>query len=148
MGLFDDDIAARLAAMGIDVAAVTRAFALQSARPCSAAEGWQPAADVYESGDRVVIKLDVACITVESVGLTVAANLVVIRGARPDESPGPRSGVGHMEIEYGPFEKRIWLPWTVKTQGVRATYDRGFLYIMMPKARRPVERSVSVRVRF
>ncbi len=147
MSLLDDEIAARLAQMGLDVAALMRSCSPGQPCPCTSPLAWQPSVDVYEIHDRVVIKLEVAGVDVAGVTLTVQENLVVIQGARRDELPEPRSGVSHMEIEYGPFEKRIWLPWKVKTKGIRYTYDRGFLVIVMQKAVRPMERTVMVRVR-
>lgn len=147
MSLLDAEIAARLTQMGLDVAALMRSCSPGQPCPCTSPLAWQPPADVYEIQDRVVIKLELAGVDVEGVTLTVAENLVVVQGVRRDEAPEPRSGVSHMEIEYGPFEKRIWLPWAVKTRGIRYTYDRGFLVIVMQKAARPVERSVMIRVR-
>ena len=147
MGVFDDEIAAQLSAMGIDLAALMRAYGLGAAGPYARPACWQPAADVYEAGDDIVIKLELAGVDVDQVTLTLAENLVVVRGVRKDEPPEPRSGVRHMEIEYGPFEKRIWLPWSVRHQGIRCRYHRGMLLIAMHKARRPMARTISVRVR-
>lgn len=147
MGVLDVEIAAQLAEMGIDLAALVRAYGLGAAGPCTRPAVWTPAADVYEVNDEVVIKVELAGVDVDEVTLTLAENLVVLRGVRVDESLGPRSGVGHMEIEYGPFEKRIWLPWAVRARGVRYRYHRGMLLIAMQKARRPSPRSVSIRVR-
>lgn len=146
MALLDDALVARLAEMGIDVTALVRLYALTRATPCTGPPRWQPAADVYEVGDHVVIKLELAGIDVEHTVLTLAGNLAIVHGSRCDESPGQRSGVGHMEIEYGRFEKRLWLPWTVKTTGIRASYRDGFLSIVLEKAARPVRRSISIRV--
>jgi len=147
MGVFDRQIAAQLAEMGIDLAALVRAYGPGALGPCARPAVWAPAADVYEVDDEVVIKLDLAGVDVDEVTLTLAGNLVALSGVRVDDSPRPRSGVGHMEIEYGPFEKRIWLPWPVRHQGIRYGYHRGMLLIAMQKARRPIARKISIRVR-
>jgi HSP20 family protein len=146
VGVFDDETAARLRACGIDVAALLRAYTA-AASPCSRPAVWEPAADLFEADDVVVIKLELAGVAVDELNLTLGENLMVVRGTRKDESPRPRSAVRHVEIQYGPFEKRLWLPWAVQPRTVRATYDRGFLFIAMQKARRPVARTVSIRVR-
>jgi len=147
MGVFDGEIAAQLAEMGIDLAALMRAYGPGALGPCARPAMWAPAADVYEVDDEVVIKLELAGVDVDKVTLTLAGHLVMISGTRVDDTPRPRSGVGHMEIEYGSFEKRIWLPWPVRHQGVRYRYHRGMLLIAMQKARRATTRKVSIRVR-
>jgi HSP20 family protein len=147
MSLLDADVLSRLAAMGIDVTALVRSCSPATACACSSPGQWQPPADVYEVDGKVVLKLELAGVDIQAVTLTAAENLVVVSGMRRDESPGPRSAVGHMEIEYGPFEKRIWLPWPVRLEGIRASYDRGFLLIALEKAPRPLTRRISIRVR-
>ena len=141
------EIAAQLAAMGIDLAALMRAYALGPMGPRTRPACWQPAADVYQTDEEVIIKLELAGVDPEQVILTLDGNLVIVRGMRYDEVPAPRSEVGHMEIEYGPFEKRIWLPWPVRRRGIRYWYHRGMLFIAMQRARRPVATSISIRVR-
>jgi HSP20 family protein len=42
-----------------------------------------------------------------------------------------------MELEYGPFQRRIQLPDGVDAAAARATYDRGLLKIVLPVAQRP-----------
>ena len=145
MALLNREMAAQLARMGVDVAALMRVYGLGGPCHYTKAAVWDPAADVYETAEQVVIKLEVP--GVDAVTLDVTENLLIVRGERRDESPAQRSRVSHMEIEYGAFEKRIWLPCPVKTQGVGTRYDRGFLLIAMQKARRPVLKAVCIHVR-
>ena len=38
-----------------------------------------------------------------------------------------------MEILYGQFETEVHIPWTVDEDGVKATYQDGFLSVLLPK---------------
>ena len=147
MSTLDSEIAAELAGMGFDLAALMRSYVLGPVGPCARPSLWQPAADVYQTDDEVIVKLELAGVDPEEVTLTLEGNLVIIRGVRRDEVPTPRSDVGHMEIEYGPFEKRIWLPWPVRRRGIRYWYHRGMLFVAMQRARRSVGTTISIRIR-
>jgi HSP20 family molecular chaperone IbpA len=41
-----------------------------------------------------------------------------------------------MEISYGDFRSEVNLPCDVDETGVRASYDKGFLFILLPKLQR------------
>ena len=57
----------------------------------------------------------------------------------------PRAGKGgqiyqQMEIDYGPFERRIQLVDDVETENGAASYEQGLLRIVFPIAPRPAPR--------
>jgi HSP20 family molecular chaperone IbpA len=49
-----------------------------------------------------------------------------------------------MEIEYGPFQRRITLAEDVDPNGGEATYDRGLLTVELPLAQKPPVGSVTI----
>ena len=51
-----------------------------------------------------------------------------------------------MEVDYGPFERRISLPDPVEADAAQATYQHGLLVVTLPIARRPTRR-VTVQIR-
>jgi HSP20 family molecular chaperone IbpA len=42
-----------------------------------------------------------------------------------------------MEIEYGPFQRRVTLAEDVDASGAEATYERGLLTVAIPLAQKP-----------
>jgi len=40
-----------------------------------------------------------------------------------------------MEICYGDFETEVYLPWAIVEDEIEATYEGGFLEVVLPKAR-------------
>jgi HSP20 family molecular chaperone IbpA len=50
-----------------------------------------------------------------------------------------------MEVDYGPFERRVLLPDPVDAEAAQATYHRGLLVVTLPVAERPTRR-VTVQI--
>jgi len=59
--------------------------------------------------------------------------LLMISGQRPD-TPG-KLVYHNMEIRYGAFRSEVRIDWKVDSGAIEATYERGFLFVSIPKAR-------------
>ena len=94
-----------------------------------------PSIDVVELSDEVVVLIDVPGVSAESVELSLAGNMLTVRGARSDhgfpEAINPRL---HL-TERGSvrFERAIPLPVAVKADGIRAETRDGLLRVSLPK---------------
>jgi len=104
-----------------------RPFVLVARRP------WQPPTDIYETPTHVVIKMEVAGMSEESLDITIHDDLLTIRGRRVDETDRHKIGYHHMGIPYGEFLADIALPGPIDHDGVRADYQTGFLVVWLPK---------------
>jgi HSP20 family protein len=112
--------------------------------------GFRPQIDVVRNDDppefRVVVEL--AGIDPNDVTLRLADGALLIAGVRRRPSPSGRMSFQLMEIDYGPFQRRIPLSEPVDAAGARATYERGLLTIVFPvAARAPVPAKVSIPVK-
>ena len=98
---------------------------------------WQPALNVYETRGAYY-----AC--VELAGLEQSAICVECLGPQRVRISGhrgqPRAGdlenpfsVEMMEIDEGPFCREFELPEPISVDAVEATYDKGYLWITLPK---------------
>ena len=105
---------------------------------------WIPNADVYETPERLVVKMEVAGIRKEDLEVTLTDRTLVVRGTRPDPCRHGKCSFRQMEIEYGPFERRIIIPRSVDSQLVTASYSNGFLQIELPKSEKTVHSTVTV----
>ncbi|MFH1748096.1 MAG: Hsp20/alpha crystallin family protein [Planctomycetota bacterium] len=102
---------------------------------------WQPTTDVYETRDAYYICVELAGMTPEEVDVECRhARCVLVRGyrgnPRPADVEGPLS-VHVMEIDHGPFRREIELPEPVDIEAVDARYDKGYLWIKLPKTTTP-----------
>jgi HSP20 family protein len=100
--------------------------------------GFRPQVDCYRTTDppELVVVVEVPGIDPEEVQVVTADRTLTIDGQRRR----PRcDGLVYqqMELEYGPFQRRIQLPDGVDAAAARATYDRGLLKIVLPVAQRP-----------
>ncbi|MBM3189332.1 MAG: Hsp20/alpha crystallin family protein [Chloroflexi bacterium] len=104
---------------------------------------WRPPTDVYETEGQVVVKVEIAGMSEEGLEISLTDGRLVISGERRDQAAhAPCLTYQNMEIHYGLFHSEVELRWTVDEPGVAATYDRGFLYITLPKAR---QRRIPIR---
>lgn len=107
---------------------------------------WEPAIDLYETDDDLVVMVDLAGVRESDLKITIDRNIFTIRGERQKTLPASKTGVYHqMEISSGPFERSIALPEAVDAENARASYENGLVEVILPKVRR--ERTIRVGVK-
>lgn len=99
--------------------------------------GFRPRVDVYRSDEppTLTIVVELAGIDPGEIELAVADGMFVLRGKRRRDAGQGRT-YQHMEIDYGPFERRIALDEPVDSEAADATYERGLLTIRLPVTKR------------
>jgi len=108
--------------------------------------GFRPQVDVVRTDDppefRVVIEL--AGADSETLRIFADDRTLVIAGTR---SPGHHGRYFHMEIEHGPFQRRIQFAQQVDPANARAEYKRGLLTVTLPIAEREqAQEKVSIQI--
>jgi len=92
---------------------------------------WRPPTDVYETEEKVIIKMEIAGMRDEDLEVAVQDTLLLISGFRSDSME--RKAYHQMEIPFGKFSVGIELPVRVNTENATAEYKDGFLTIQLPK---------------
>jgi len=108
--------------------------------------GFRPQVDVVRTDDpaefRVVIEL--AGGNPEDVNLYADNQTLVVAGERRRSFKGRYF---HMEIDHGPFQRRVQFAEQVDPENARAEYARGLPTVSLPIAQRaPVQEKVSIQV--
>lgn len=93
---------------------------------------WRPRTDVYETEDEIVIYMDIAGMRAEDFGVEFADGVLTIGGERVPRREGKRH-YHAMEVQVGPFERRLRLPAPVDPDSIRANYEHGFLEVRLTK---------------
>ena len=96
--------------------------------------GWAPAIEVFEKGDKFIIKAEVPGMKEEDVDVSVVGDTLTIKGEKKAESEVKGDDYYCCERSYGSFFRSIALPSTVDTKKIEASYDNGVLEVTLPKA--------------
>ncbi len=115
---------------------------------------WQPAADVHETSAGVVVKLEIAGVTVDNVTVSLSGDgrRLNVSGVRAEgrDDRAERTGCHQLEIYYGPFERTFLLPdeAEVDRDRIGAQLRDGFLTITLPYRLRRVlpARTIAIEV--
>ncbi len=96
---------------------------------------WRPPTDVFETEHQVVVLVEIGGMKQKDLNVFFSDNVLVIRGDRQEKSLANKTFYRNMEINYGTFERNIYLPESIDPQNVRAEYRDGFLEIKFDKKR-------------
>jgi len=94
---------------------------------------WRPPTDLYETQDQVIVKVEVPGMSEGDFEIAMQDGRLVISGQRPD-TPG-KLVYHNIEIRYGAFRSEVRIDWKVDSGAIEATYERGFLFVRIPKAK-------------
>jgi HSP20 family protein len=94
---------------------------------------WEPAVDMYETADSVVVVVDLAGLKEEDIEVLVQGNTLIIKGIRRDSITQGQRSYHQIEIRRGPFEREVALPVAVDPEQTSACYENGLLEIVMTK---------------
>jgi HSP20 family protein len=110
--------------------------------------GFRPAADCIRSEDPAELKVVVELPGVDpsSIHVVAADRVLVVAGERC--RPNVSGRYQQLEIEYGPFQRRIPLDEPVDTNAATARYEGGMLTVTLPiAAKPPTTERVSIVIR-
>ena len=110
--------------------------------------GFEPPTDIYETPDRVVVRMEIAGLRPEEldVSLSQDGQLLTISGRREDPGAGSPRKYYTLEIQCGEFARQVPLRVPVDREAVTASYADGFLEVILPQAAPPVPRSRRVPI--
>ena len=108
---------------------------------------WRPPADVYETEDDVVVRVEVPGLTEDNISITLHTNTLVVRAVRHEPKCHAKSVYHQLEVHYGFFERVIPVPGYIRHEEADAVYADGFLTITVPKCDQVVELTEVVHLR-
>ena len=108
--------------------------------------GWEPAIDVYETDDEVVVIVELAGVKESDIEIMVGRDKFTIRGERKKAViTSVKRTYYQMEIVSGPFVRSIALPVPVDTSDPEAYYEDGLVEVILPKAGKGSTHRVNVK---
>ena len=103
------------------------------ALPLASSEGWRPAVNILDEGERLIVLAEMAGVKKEDCSVSIEGQVLRIR-ARRENPAGERTGrFLQMEWAYGPGERALKLPVPVKASEIEAYMENGLLVLKIPK---------------
>ncbi len=125
---------------------MNRAFDDRLAFRSSESMGWTPACDIYEDGDEVVVRAELAGVEPKDVDIRFENGVLTLKGERKLEKEEKRENYHRVELSYGTFTRSFALPGTVDAEKIRAEAKNGVLVIHLQKRAEAKPRSIQVKV--
>ena len=110
-----------------------RSSSLSRMIPMASSGGWQPAVDVYETTDDIIVLMDTAGIDMKNLGITAENKRIIVEGRRNLPKRGNVCCIHQLEIEMGYFKRIISFPVSVKFAEPAFSCQNGILEIRLPK---------------
>ena len=94
---------------------------------------WKPQMDIYEIPGEIIILAEIAGVNKENLEVEINSKAVKIYGYRTELPRVENVKYRLAEIQYGKFERILFLPAPIDTDKVTASYLNGFLQIRLAK---------------
>jgi HSP20 family protein len=95
---------------------------------------WNPQMDVCETPEEFYITAEIAGVEKDDIDIEINNKALKISGRRPPQPRAAEASFRLAEIQYGQFERVIYLPTTIDPDVVSATYTNGFLHLRLAKS--------------
>jgi len=107
----------------------------QSVNPmfCFSKRIWRPQMDIFETRDEIIIQAEIAGVCQENMIIEISNKAVKISGVRKSSQPDPTATYRLAEIQFGRFERVLYLPNVIDMEKVYASYANGFLELKLGK---------------
>ena len=96
---------------------------------------WYPAADVYQTEDGWIVKVELAGVSAEDIEIDIQGNTLYIAGCRKDRSCAVGVSYQQMEITYSSFEKTLTFPASIDGASIDHMFENGLLIIRLRKGK-------------
>lgn len=106
---------------------------------------WPPLESFIE-GDKLILRLDLPGIEPKDVEVSTLGNLLTVKGSREEQKEKKGRNFLRRETLYGSFERSLALPQSVKSDAIKATYDRGVLELTMPAPKELATQKVPIQI--
>lgn len=120
----------------------------QSMNPifCLSQRIWKPQMDIYETKNNIIINAEIAGVDKDDISVEVNTKAVKISGARAIKPPEETANYRLAEIQFGRFERVLYLPNPIDIENVSASFFNGFLEIKLAKF--PMDRSQRIKLSY
>ncbi len=106
---------------------------------------WAPAVDVSETADQVVIKAEVPGMEAKDIDISLAGDVLTIKGEKKSEREEKKENYHLVERTYGSFSRSLKLPAAVDADKIEAGYKQGVLTVSCPKKEEVKPKAIEIK---
>lgn len=101
--------------------------------------------DMYQTKDNVIIKSTIAGVRPDDIDITVANDMVTIKGTRQREENVSGDDYFYQECYWGSFSRSVIVPVDIDSEEIEADLKDGILTVIIPKAAKAKTKKVKVK---
>lgn len=105
---------------------------------------WTPQMDIYETPEEIIVLAEVAGVVKENLAIEINSRAIRIKGRRDPLPRTEKATYRLAEIQYGRFERILYLPVPIDTEVVSSSYNDGFLQIRLVKLMRDTTHTIPI----
>lgn len=105
-----------------------------------------PTVDVVDRGKEILVRAEIPGLSPEDVKVTCEEDHLVLSGEKKLETEHKGENVYRFESRFGSFHRVVPLPAAVKASDARATFKKGVLEVVLPKAEPSKGQEVKIKV--
>jgi HSP20 family protein len=109
-----------------------------------AERSWKPPMDMNETPDEIVILAEVSGVDKDDLEVEISSKAVRIQGKRFARHCADNATYRLAEIQYGKFERILFLPTPIDPEVVSASYQNGLLEIRL--AKQPADKTHKITI--
>jgi HSP20 family protein len=107
---------------------------------------WSPLVDIYETPEKLVIKVELPGLSSEDVNVRVENNVLTLRGERKRDAAVNQEAYHLIERSYGHFKRSFVLPDNVDREQVQGKFKDGVLFIAIPKVETKRPKKIAIEM--
>ena len=108
---------------------------------------WYPAADIFETKDDYVFKLEVPGLSKDDVNIELNDNTLTIKGEKKEEKEIKKENYHRIESSSGKFSRSFTLPRNIDTKKVNAKMEEGILELRVAKAEDKKAKAIPISIK-
>lgn len=101
--------------------------------------------DMYQTKDNVILKSTIAGVRPEDIDITVANDMVTVKGSRKKEENIAQDDYFYQECYWGNFSRSVIIPVDIDSEEIEADLKDGILTVVIPKAAKAKTKKVKVK---
>jgi HSP20 family protein len=106
---------------------------------------WEPAVEVADTKDAIIVKAQVPGIPKDNIQINVTDDAITLKGEMKEEEKKEEKNYTRREFRYGAFSRTMPLPAMVQADKATAQLKDGVLEITIPKSEKAKVKAVPIQ---